>query len=570
MQETNFYKLRKPDEADFINVEDLNYNADVLDQELNNLKNNSAVRISTTDEAFINTLTGNTGKVGQDYLFGSKGDKNGAGLYQALQNCVSNGYTINIVNLSGENEGLLGSHFKEPAYYLATFLDVKKIAIRAMTSPVEVINSLSDGSTDKPISAAQGKWLNENKLTNNKRTLTAAELNNPNYPEPYVCSTDKGKEIGLPTSWAYIQYFRHENNDGYGTQVAYKLDGSPSGLENKVDKAWSMKIRTSNGTAWLPWENVITSKEKWDRPVLDLNTCIEDGMSYYFNSNTLNRPGGTGDGIVTMHAYNKDNYAVTFGVQIAYSWWDNKVAMRSIKNTDFAPWKEILTSDNHAFSVDGNGIHMKGLDKKVHSRHIEGDVPGQDGTLFLNYHNRKPVYFKASDGSDHTLQELFQSASNGKTTIANAITGKGVPTSTTASWQEMAGNIGKIKKADVLNSVFEGVYPVETRDQYGNRLYEFKKALSKKYNNFIWELRYSQESGGPSDEGYAFQLWFFSDTNFQQLSKHMVFRSLLRDNGSYFISNPDRIMLNLADVRSIKMLSYLGEYDIGWGTLIAW
>ena len=41
-------------------------------------------------------------------------------------------------------------------------------------------------------------------------------------------------------------------------------------------------------------------------------------------------------------------------------------------------------------------------------------------------------------------EQAFQSASNGKIVLANAITGKGVPTSTTASWQEMAGNIGKM------------------------------------------------------------------------------------------------------------------------------
>lgn len=453
MQETNFLKLRKPDEADFISVEDLNYNADVLDRELNNLKNNSAARISTTDEAFINTLLNNTGKAGQDYLFGSKGDKNGiisqslgATLYQSLNNCVHySGYQISVINLRGQDEGLRDAHFKEPAYYLATFVEAKKVAVRILTTPIEVINDLIDSSTERALSAAQGKWLNENKLTNKKRALTVEELNNPNYPEPYVCSTDKGKEIGLPTSWAYIQYFHHENNDGFGTQIAYKLDGSPSGLENKVDKAWSMKIRTSNGTTWLSWENVVTSKEKWDRPVLDLNTCIEDGMSYYFNSNTINRP-AMSDGIVTTHAYNKDNYAVAFGVQIAYSWWDNKVAMRSIKNTDFTPWREVLSSDNNVFSVDGNGLHMKDWQKMIHARHIEGAQTAElDGELFLNYHNGKPVKFKASDGSIHSLQEVFQSASNGKITIANAITGKGVPTSTTASWAEMAGNIGKIQ-----------------------------------------------------------------------------------------------------------------------------
>ena len=42
------------------------------------------------------------------------------------------------------------------------------------------------------------------------------------------------------------------------------------------------------------------------------------------------------------------------------------------------------------------------------------------------------------------VSELFQSVSNGKTLVANAITGKGVSTSTTATFATMATNIGKI------------------------------------------------------------------------------------------------------------------------------
>lgn len=279
MQETNFYKLRKPDEADFINVEDLNYNADVLDQELNNLKNNSAVRISTTDEAFINTLTGNTGKVGQDYLFGSKGDKNGAGLYQALQNCVSNGYTINIVNLSGENEGLLGSHFTEPAYYLATFLESKKVAIRILTTPIEVIDDLTDSSTDKALSAAQGKWLNENKLGKTEKAANSGRLN--------------GKDSSYFATAAALQTAQETANQGVNAAAAAQT-------------------------------------------------------------------------------------TATQGVNAAAA---------------------------------------------AHGRANE-------------------AYTKA--------EQAFQSASNGKIIIANAITGKGVPTSTTGSWLEMARNIGKIKTPKVL------------------------------------------------------------------------------------------------------------------------
>ena len=45
------------------------------------------------------------------------------------------------------------------------------------------------------------------------------------------------------------------------------------------------------------------------------------------------------------------------------------------------------------------------------------------------------------------LSELFQSASNGKTLVANAVTGKGVATNPSDSFQTMATNIGKIKNS---------------------------------------------------------------------------------------------------------------------------
>ena len=46
---------------------------------------------------------------------------------------------------------------------------------------------------------------------------------------------------------------------------------------------------------------------------------------------------------------------------------------------------------------------------------------------------------------DTKYNELFQSVSNGKTTVANAITGKGVATNATDTFATMATNIGKIK-----------------------------------------------------------------------------------------------------------------------------
>lgn len=57
------------------------------------------------------------------------------------------------------------------------------------------------------------------------------------------------------------------------------------------------------------------------------------------------------------------------------------------------------------------------------------------------------LYFwgKIKNYIDTKYNELFQSVSNGKTTVANAITGKGVATNATDTFATMATNIGKIK-----------------------------------------------------------------------------------------------------------------------------
>ena len=431
MQETNFYKLRKPDEADFINVEDLNYNADVLDRELNNLKNKS----------------------------------------------------------------------------------------------FEIVNSLSDSSTDKALAAAQGKWLNENKLTNKKRVLSAAELNNPNYPEPYVCSTDKGKEIGLPTSQAYIQYFRNENDDGFGTQIAYKLDRANQEGDNS--KLWTMKIRVASALMWGAWENVATSIPKGHYAVTDLNTCQEDGNHYYFVSSTANKPPLHSDGIVSVYAYNAGNNEqqsfAPYIVQVAHSWWQESIFMRSGKNGAFSNWKEVLTSNNAAFSVDDAGLHMK-----------------------------KPLFFTATDGSSHTLQELFQSASEGKTKVANALTGIGMPTSTTASWPEIANNIVLSRNNSLWVSSKLASSPNDVVIK-GSGNVEFR-------NTFIFLIGSPYENGS----GVTFILKKEIDVT---LAKKVI---LLADGLQGFslkndINNPTHSIVfngnNILDVSSASGIYYLSYYD---------
>ena len=63
------------------------------------------------------------------------------------------------------------------------------------------------------------------------------------------------------------------------------------------------------------------------------------------------------------------------------------------------------------------------------------------------------------------ISELFQSASNGKQLIANAITGKGIPTNKNDSFQTMATNIGNIQNGGGDSNIESGtITPSENLD----------------------------------------------------------------------------------------------------------
>ena len=53
--------------------------------------------------------------------------------------------------------------------------------------------------------------------------LKIKDLNNANFSYNYETDTSEGRQMGLPTDWAFIKFFKHSNNNGYCTQIAYKL-----------------------------------------------------------------------------------------------------------------------------------------------------------------------------------------------------------------------------------------------------------------------------------------------------------------------------------------------------------
>lgn len=72
-------------------------------------------------------------------------------------------------------------------------------------------------------------------------------LNNSNYAvSAYECiiTTSEAALIGLPSCWWQIKYLRHTDNNGFGCQIAFPIDG-PSYLP---------RYRTSLGTVWNEWK----------------------------------------------------------------------------------------------------------------------------------------------------------------------------------------------------------------------------------------------------------------------------------------------------------------------------
>lgn len=96
--------------------------------------------------------------------------------------------------------------------------------------------------------------------------------------------------------------------------------------------------------------------------------------------------------------------------------------------------------ENNSGNTGGN-VDLSGIQNQINELEIEiNNVKHEIGSESL------PTSSQTIKGA---IAETFQNVSNGKTLIASAITDKGVPTSDTDTFQQMASNIGSISSATV-------------------------------------------------------------------------------------------------------------------------
>lgn len=109
---------------------------------------------------------------------------------------------------------------------------------------------LANGGYLIPDCNAVQSYTTSNFIRDMKRNLSVADLNNPNYPFPYITSTDFGVDLGLSNTWYHIQYYKHQDNNGYGCQIALPLEYARAQP--------TILVRNSNGMTWSSWRDVAT------------------------------------------------------------------------------------------------------------------------------------------------------------------------------------------------------------------------------------------------------------------------------------------------------------------------
>lgn len=231
--------------------------------------------------------------------------------------------------------------------------------------------------------------------------------------------------------------------------------------------------------------------------IIDPNYMCKQRMSYYMPWAHPNNPNGCSDGILIPYTWHDGSYWQDDSaypdminnkcfLQVAHSWHQTAMYLRSYvhargsdDSTRWSKWEQVLT-DGRKTIIDRQPAHMdpttislaigdtdtgfnwrqdgelefvangkrvflfgtygfRSLDNSIFSTtHIEGTgLNGNDGTLYLNWVCKKPVYFKMPDDTHHSLQELFQFASEGKSKLAAALAGKGIPATINDSWDNL-------------------------------------------------------------------------------------------------------------------------------------
>ena len=296
--------------------------------------------------------------------------------------------------------------------YAKTYTSLTELGLTADATIDDVINALKEGET---------ALISTNEFTNYKNGMFPNQCTNDQYA---VIKVEKESD-----SKVFLEWRQKEGS-------AYAIGG----------------LNSSN--KFTNWNNLVRFKK--DGFADDSIVCIGDTLSKDGVVQTLESLGFSND-ILT---WDTGVYRVSHisGLTNLPSDITNTAPAFRLEHHDCKKWGTNHNPNTSTWAIRHSVLYAEGSSGKggnVYHRYTES---GNTAGTYVTDTGWQKI------ATQKDLDELFQSVSNGKTLVANAITGKGVSTSSTATFATMATNIGKIggskEETKSYNNTSAGISPI--------------------------------------------------------------------------------------------------------------
>ena len=280
---------------------------------------------------------------------------------------------------------------------------------------------------------------------------------------------------GIGGGTAELKDYQKKNDEFLNTDEK-TITGGINEVNNKIKKVQESQIELDkddvsfNGIDDISHDELNTTDKTVIGAINEVNAQYKDIANYSLTKGT--------DGKVYIKK--QDGTLLGEGIEVGSDADLSKITMRMNGQT-----LKLMNGEEQIASVDlpvGTGEIPDNTVLYEEDSESMGDVITAENITIKDTNNNF-----TSTHVEGALNELFQSASNGKTLIANAITGKGVKTNATDSFQTMATNIENISGGS------GGITPTGTKEITQNGTYDV--------TNFATVLVNITSSGGNIESG---------------------------------------------------------------------
>ena len=108
-----------------------------------------------------------------------------------------------------------------------------------LTSSGEVVDNLTTNVSNKPLSAKQGKVLNESKVSNPTKILANADLNDYKTVGLYFCDTDTTTILNNPTQYGFSLFVEKVSDTDVNQKLVVHKDGGGKVYVRSFSTSWS-------------------------------------------------------------------------------------------------------------------------------------------------------------------------------------------------------------------------------------------------------------------------------------------------------------------------------------------